>query len=264
MFQDAKNDLVVYYLIGSTVILLLIAAIVAYAFLHQRKILQFRVRLQQEELRAQQAVFDALQEGQENERSRLAEELHDGIGARLSGLKMTLEFLKANAHSHQDIVTRLFNGVSETLEEVRSISHNLQPSFLADRDLETLLSQYMEQLSAMNGCSYDLSINHPLADRLDAVVTLHAYRIITELLHNIHKHARASLASVQINLENDTLEIVVEDNGIGLHTSGAPAEGIGLTNIRNRVKVLKGTMHLDSSDEGTSVIVEIPLALAPS
>jgi signal transduction histidine kinase len=120
----------------------------------------------------------------------------------------------------------------------------------------------MEQLSSMNGCRYDLFMNSP-ATGIDNNVKLHCYRIIAELLHNIHKHAKATLASVQINIENDRMEIVVEDNGIGVYSNLSSQEGIGLMNIRNRINVCKGIMSIDSSEKGTTVIIEIPLNSIP-
>ena len=258
MFQESESNLVIYYLGGTTLVLLLIADIDEYDFLHQKKVIELKTQLHEEDIRARQAVFDALQEGQERERTRLAEELHDGIGAKLSGLKMNLEYLKSNAREHEDLITKIFSGVAETLEEVRVISHNLQPYFFNDKDMEQLLLNYMEQLSSMNGCRYDLFMNSPVTG-IDSNIKLHCYRIIAELLHNVHKHAKATLASVQINVENDSIEIVVEDNGIGMYSKGARPEGIGLVNIRNRINVCKGELSIDSSEKGTTVIIEIPL-----
>ncbi len=214
--------------------------------------------MHEEEIQKQQAVFSALQEGEEKERIRLAEELHDGIGARLSGLKMNLEYLMRTAREHSELIATIFSGVAEAVEEVRAISHNLQPCFFNDKSLEQLLYSYMEQLSVMNGCRYDLFLNSSI-DHITNPLKLHCYRILTELLHNIHKHAKATLASVQINSEDEWLEIVVEDNGIGFASGIENPEGIGLLNIRNRVAVCKGRMNIDSSAKGTTTIIEIPL-----
>lgn len=257
MFQP-ENSVVFYYLAGTLLLLALVFAIVLYAFLHQKKVIQLKGQLHEEDIRKQQAVFNALQEGQERERTRLAEELHDGVGAKLSGLKMTLEYLNSHAQEHRELIGRIFSGVSETVEEVRAISHNLLPYSFNDRTIEQLLLNHMEQLSAMNGCRYDLFIN-PATDGIDNQVKLHCYRIVAELLHNVHKHAKASLASAQINVDEGQLEIVVEDNGVGLYSKSNSQEGIGLMNIRNRVKVCNGTINIDSSVDGTTIIIEIPL-----
>lgn len=237
---------------------LLVVAIITYAFLHQKKVIQLRTQLYEEDLGRQQAVFDALQVGQEQERTRLAQELHDGVGARLSGIKMYVEHLKANAADNKELVEKIFDGVAETLEEVREISHNLYPLSLDKKGLEQLLRDFIEQLNVAGACSYDLVFNVPEAT-MDKNIQLHCYRIIEELLNNIHKHARATLASVQINVEDGKTDIVVEDNGIGLDKARANSEGIGLNNIHNRVNVCKGMINIDSSGNGTTVIIEIPV-----
>lgn len=259
MLQNTESsNLVAYYLIGSTFLLLLVIAIVTYAFLHQKKVIQLRTQIHEEEIRSQQAVFNALQEGEEKERKRLAEELHDGIGAKLSGLKMNLEYLQANAKENNELIGQVFYGISETLEEVREISHNLLPYFFNERDLEQLLLDYIERFNATGKCRYDLSVNSS-GTALDVTIKQQAYRVITELLTNIHKHAKAGFASVQINIEAYKMEIAVEDDGVGFITGTSQSKGIGLTNIQNRITFCKGTIHIDSSENGTSVIIELPL-----
>jgi two-component system NarL family sensor kinase len=244
-------------LIGTLIILLLIVAIVTYALLHQKKVVQLRKRLYEEELRRQQAIFDALQDGQEKERTRLAQELHDGVGAKLSGLKMTMEYLNLNASEHLILISKVFSGIAETLEEVREISQNLQPYFF-NKSIEQLLLNLIEQHNTTGNCKYALSMN-PLEKELPEQLKLHIYRIISELLNNVRKHAQAELADLQINIENNIMTITVEDNGIGMNTGHNFSEGIGLKNIRTRVEVCKGKINIDSSEKGTMVIVEVPI-----
>lgn len=246
-----------YYLVASTLLFLLITAIVTYAFLHQKKVLQLKTQMHENEIRNQRAFFDAVQEGEERERTRLAEELHDGIGARLSGLKMSLEYLKLKATEQKELIAQLLTGVADTLEEVREISHNLQPHYFEGSNIEQLLSDCIERFSTTGNGRYDLSVNPPAAN-MDADTKHQCYRIVSELLTNIHKHARASLVSIQINVEHDKVEIAVEDNGIGFDYNRT-SDGSGLKNIRNRVRYLKGMLNIDSSERGTSVVIEIPL-----
>jgi two-component system, NarL family, sensor kinase len=257
MLRETENGSVIFFMAGSLIILLLIAAIVTYAFLHQKKVVQLRLRLHEEELRRQQAIFDALQEGQEKERTRLAQELHDGIGAKLSGLKMTLEYLNFSNTEHAVLISKVFSGITETLEEVREISHNLQPYFF-NNSMEQLLLNLVEQHNATGNCSYSMSM-HPMEKELDEHLKLHIYRIISELLNNIRKHSQADQASVQINIESDVMTVTVEDNGIGMHDGHHNLESMGLKSIRTRVEVCKGNINIDSSEKGTIVIIEIPI-----
>jgi signal transduction histidine kinase len=257
MFKETEKTAAIILLAGSSIILLLIVAIVVYALLHQKKIVHLRIQLHDEELRRQQAVFDALQDGQEKERTRLAQELHDGVGAKLSGLKMTLEYLNMNTTEHGELISKVFSGIGETLEEVREISHNLQPYFFS-KNIEQLLLQLIEQQNTTGKCKYSLSMN-PLEKELQEQLKLHVYRIISELLTNIRKHAQATQADLQINIENQRMTITVEDNGVGMNAGQHSLEGIGLKNIKTRVKVCKGEINIDSSERGTIVIIEIPI-----
>lgn len=253
-----ERGIIIYYLAGSTMVLLLITAIITYAFLHQKKVVQLRLRLKEEDLQKRQAVFDALQEGQEKERTRLAEELHDGVAARLSGLKMNLEYLNSNTTENFELISKIFSCVTETLEEVREISQNLQPYFFADKNLEQLFRELIEQVNTSGKCRYDLVMNGIKVD-IPKTTKLQVYRIVAELLNNVQKHANATQASVQVNTEDDNLEIVVEDNGAGFVTNNHSSHGIGLMNIHSRINVCKGTLNIDSSTKGTTVIIEIPL-----
>lgn len=247
----------IVFLVSFILVFSLITAIITYAYLHQKKVVQLRTQLHEEELHRQQAVFDALQEGQEQERTRLAQEMHDGVGAKLSGLKMYLEHLKANTRENKALVEDIYSGLAETLDEVRAISHNLQPMAFG-KGLEQLLQEYVGQLNASDTCQYSIQIYNRLGS-LDKTVLQHSYRIVSELLNNIHKHAQASQASVQIGIENQLMEIVVEDNGIGLDKASNNLGGIGLSNIRSRVDVCKGLLNIDSSEAGTTVIIELPV-----
>ncbi len=257
------NNLVVYYIAGTIIALLQVVAIITYAFLNQKKVVQLRIKLHQEELYKQQAVFDALQDGQEQERTRLAQELHDGVAAKLSGLKMSLEFLKLNVTEHQSLVTKVYTGLSEALEEVRAVSHNLMPYVFKDKTMQQLLRHCVEQFNALDHCRYDLLIDSLSEYDIDETIKRHIYRIVAELLNNIHKHAHATLASVQVSTEDGRMEIIVEDNGVGISNAPANREGIGLKNISTRVNICKGMLNIDASANGTTVIVEIPVNTKP-
>ena len=91
MLQELTSGIVIYYLAGTFFLFILIGSIIVYVLLHQKKVNDFRQQLYEKEIKNREAIFDALQEGEEKERTRIAEELHDGVSAKLSGLKMNLE-----------------------------------------------------------------------------------------------------------------------------------------------------------------------------
>lgn len=258
MFQESRDSIILYYFVGSFIVMLLIISIITYAVLYQKKIAALRTRLHNEELRRQQAIYEALQEGQEKERTRLSQELHDGVGAKLSGLKMALEYLNLNATEHTTLISKIFLEITEAIQEVKEISHDLQPIFF-NNSIELLLHNLIEQHNTIETCNYSLSMNNSLEEKLDENLKLHIYRIISELLNNIRKYAQATQASVQVDIENDVIIITIEDNGIGINNVQYNVEGLGFKNITNRVNIYNGHMSIDSSEKGTSVIIEIPI-----
>ncbi|MBJ7428352.1 MAG: sensor histidine kinase [Bacteroidia bacterium] len=255
------EGLTIIYLAGTFFSFLLVAFIIYYVILHQKKVNDYNLQLKEQELKKQQALLEALTEGQENERQRLAEELHDGIGAKLSGLNMSLEYLYNQGITDIDLLKQVSVGVSETIDEIREISQNLKPSSLFSKGLDKSLAEYVERLNIRGNCNYRLYIENfdePISQELQFGL----FRIVSELLTNIHKHAEATEASVQVLLNNyDVLQLIAEDNGIGFkneyHTNGK--HGIGLQNIENRVAAFNGTINIDSTAQGTTIIIEIPV-----
>lgn len=258
MLQDINKEILSYYLAGTSFIFLLIAAIITYAFLHQRKVNQFRRLLQEEEIKKQQSIFAAIQEGEEKERTRLAEELHDGVGAKLAGLSMYAEYIKTGEgnKNERDVAIKLFDGINEVINELRDVSHHLQPSFLLEQGLKQSLTSYIDQLNSKKMCHFELFFYGEF--EISKYLKLNCYRIITELLNNISKHAQATSATVQIAGSEGKLQLILEDNGIGYDPTSAQ-KGIGLTNINNRVKINGGQINIDSSSQGTTSIIEFPL-----
>src|SRR5258706_1640544 len=260
MLLEISSEILIYYLAGTLFILLLITTVIIYIFLHEKKVNLYHRRLQQGEINKKQSVFAALQEGEENERKRLAEELHDGIGAKLSGLKMYLEYLKLknNTDDDKNIIQKVFGGMDEIINELREISHGLQPALFIEKALAQLVFDYIEQLNSKGYCNYELFCDTPNL-KIDLPLKSHCYRILTELLHNIHKHSKATSALIQIIVVEDKLQLIVEDNGIGFNKNQPEAKGTGLLNIHNRVDINKGTLNIDSSSSGTTIIIELPL-----
>lgn len=259
----SQDNIILIALLGGTMfILLLVASLLLYVYLHQMKVSKFRLELREQEIKKQQELFFALSEGEEKERKRLAEELHDGIGAKLSGLKMSLEYLmtqqsQGQAQPQDNLMVKISNGMNETIQEVREISRNLKPSFLSSKGLSVALGELVDHLNTKKECSYQLFIDVD-EHRLHPQLQLALYRIVSELLNNIHKHSHATQASAQLMQEDGTVQIIVEDDGKGFDIH-SQKEGIGITNIKSRVELYKGKLNIDSSRRGTITIIELPI-----
>jgi signal transduction histidine kinase len=209
-------------------------------------------RLQSEK---EKQVVKALLDGEEKERRRIAQELHDGINGNLAALKLNLK----PDEKHQTIVL-----LDQTMNEVRMISHNLMPDAVKKFGLKEALENY---ISGMNDTdTISIHFQHlGNENNLDDELSVNIYRIVQELVKNSLKHAGASEILVQITSGLDNMQITVEDDGKGfdagaLKSTPSKKAGIGLANIENRVSYHQGSFDIRSSThEGTSINIEIPL-----
>lgn len=253
-----ENNIVLFYLAGTVFIGLLVGFILVYVYIHHLKVKQMHSELSKQELKKQQELYFALQEGEEKERKRLAEELHDGIGAKLSGLKMNLEYLrsKLETQSYDELFSRLVNEMGETINEVRELSHNLKPAFISAQHLKQALSGVVEKLNINSAINCHIEVR--IVQDPPIEIKLSVYRIVTEALNNIYKHSKASTAFIQVMEEEGNLQVLIEDNGTGFDANTLQS-GNGLYNIQSRVEALNGKSSIDSSSKGTTIIIDIPL-----
>ena len=198
--------------------------------------------------------------GQEAERTRIAQDLHDSLGGSLSTLKLQYDALQLD---HDELTVdsaynKIMGMIDDACTEVRDIARNLKPIALEKLGLTAALNDLINRYSVRDVMEISLH-THQIDGVLSKEAKLHVYRIIQELLNNAIKHADASEIDVQLNKIDGTLLIMVEDNGNGFDHENAKL-GLGLGNLQSRVNVLRGEMEIDSSHErGTSVTVHIPL-----
>jgi len=199
-------------------------------------------------------ISQALLEGEDRERIRIARDLHDGIGGTLSGIKLKLSDPAADKEL---MVQKANEQLGAAIGELRRTARGMMPESLLKNGLETALHDLCADLISSevqiefqsSGLLADLSMNN----------TVHIYRIVQELLTNAIKHGKAKNILVQLIQEGDTILITVDDNGKGFDPAKmSNVTGIGLKNIQNRVDFLKGKLSIDSDPEnGTSVNIEI-------
>lgn len=258
-----KNDdiSVVFFYTIALFIFLLIIFFSFYLYLYRLRTIKFKLHLNQQELRKRYEIYFAFTEGEEKERKRLAEELHDGIGTKLCGFKMSLEYIHSTIYlnpENKTLVEKVLYGINETIHELREISRNLQPSFLTSKGLVSALDEMVAHFNIKGECYYQLRIEGH-AEITTPTLQTSIYRIVSELLTNVQKHAKASLSVIQILRFDNKVKIIVEDNGIGFNRN-APYTGIGILNISSRVNLCGGKFLIDSIlDKGTTVIVELPI-----
>ena len=197
-------------------------------------------------------------EGQEKERERIAQELHDGVAGNLAGIKLTLANYSGKDQSPD--LLKVIRNIDETYHEVRSLSHHLIPPKIKENEFIELIKNYLDDL--IRSHSFELHFGyHPQAElnRLPNEIKTEIYRIIQELMNNIIKHAKADQVDIQLTKLNESLNLMVEDNGVGFDAS-VTSGGIGLNNIHSRVKLLEGEINIDTTlNRGTIVDITIPV-----
>lgn len=223
-----------------------------------------KVELKSLELNAKQnEVKRALYFGEEKERKRVAQDLHDGMGSLLSTLKLNAESIdlsnknlgKKEAIAYQNVLEM----IDKACSELRNISHNMMPSSMEHFGLEITIESLIEKINLYGGTNFIFQIFNN-EEKIDSQIEINIYRIILELVNNIIKHSKAKEASIQIILENKLLILMAEDNGIGFNYTNQKVSGIGLLNIRSRIEAMNGKLNIDSKEsKGTTIIIEIPI-----
>ncbi len=253
-----------YILIAGLALLLLIVLLLVRNFRNKQKLSHQTAELQAQRIREleqekQLIAYNALLKGQEEERSRMAKDLHDGLGGMLSGVKLSLGAMKGNMILSEDS-TRLFSKALDQLDnsigEMRRVAHNLMPEALVRLGLQQALQDYCDNLNEAQQVRLNCQF-YGLEKRLDAATEMVVYRIVQELVNNAVKHASASEILMQVMRHENNLNITIEDNGKGFDVAGLKhVKGAGLNNVRSRVEYLKGVMDIQSAPGRTSIHID--------
>jgi signal transduction histidine kinase len=217
------------------------------------------LRREREVLRRQ--LLEKVIATQEDERRRIARELHDSTSQNLTSLIVGLRVMETNCAqcAAQSKATDLRQVASKTLDEVHDLSMRLRPRVLDDLGLAAALERLAHDWQARYKIPVDVVIQ--LSERLPGEVETAIYRIIQETLTNVVRHARARSASILVERHDNIVRAIVEDDGIGFDVNTNHGERhLGLMGMRERAELLNGTLTVESASEhGTSIFIEIPL-----
>ncbi|GLR18815.1 ATP-binding protein [Portibacter lacus] len=209
--------------------------------------------------------MSSILEGQENERIRIAKDLHDGLGGLLTTVKAHFGKIQSEIEKVEnlDIYNTANLMIDKAHDEVRRISHNLMPADLRAGGLPIAVRQLVHELRSIHETETDFELVGFNNTRINEKIELSVYRITQELINNLLKYADASNVFIQLSKFDKEIQIVVEDDGKGFNYNEALASsGLGLKSILSRVEQLNGHMDVvTSSGNGTSVTINIPLSL---
>ena len=257
-----QNRLLISILIGSLLAVLIITYLARRTYKQKNALNQSRIaELEKEkQLMASEAVI----KGQDEERGRLAKDLHDGLGGLLSGVKFSLTNMKSNVLLDGEsalVFERSLDMLDHSITELRRVAHNMMPEVLLKFGLSEALRSYCDSLRESKIYNIDFQ-SIGMENRVASNIEIFIYRIIQELLNNTSKHAQATHVLVQLARHDDELNVTVEDNGKGMDKYKIEVSpGAGWRNIHSRVEYLKGKLDVQSTQgQGTSVHITIPIA----
>ncbi|MBN2615400.1 MAG: sensor histidine kinase [Bacteroidales bacterium] len=254
--EESTRRIQMNTLLGSSFTLLLIIILLVWFFFYKqkkdKKIREKEVALLQKEKEATVAQY--LLKGEENERKRIASELHDGLGVLLSSASIFITNLDEDLNPEREKnLQKARDLVDKANTEVRRISHNMMPVVLSRFGLKAALEDMVDKVSDELSVELRVKIGKGLSETMEFMI----YRLTQELLNNTLKHAEASEVDIACFLQGDEIRFEYRDNGKGFDMKEAKkSRGLGLSGLRNRVEFLKGSMHIQSSP-GKGVLVQV-------
>jgi two-component system NarL family sensor kinase len=252
---------------GTLGMLVLAIGLVVFIVFHQRRVIRYQMQLQKMEDEQQKILLNASIRWQEEERQRIAADLHDDAGPLLATARL---YLNENL-VHQDINTQLqsiYNAkqiIDDTIQLIRNISHSLMPPTLKNFGLESAVNDLFQKISG-SGSINASSRFHDYRTRMKPEQELLVFRVIQELVNNILKHSNASFIHITQNYQDGKFFIRIHHDGRGITQNdfdklNKSAMGLGLKNIQSRIKVLHGgiSFEKDISQTYFKVTLDIPV-----
>jgi signal transduction histidine kinase len=245
--------------------LLLFTSFLVALIFSQRKKLKYQQAMDKLREQQQNQLIEAAVRSEETERHRIAETLHDEVGAILSSAKLHLLGIKAQQLDEKD---QLLHGkgrelLNDVIQKVRGISHNLHSNILKEFGLNEAIRHFIRKVTqgTLINATTVLDDNYTTANPENDISI---YRMVQELVNNILKYAHASEFMISSSLNGHELDLVIFHNGEGLTQQQFEEfryqkEGLGLKNIQNRVILLKGTIHFTSGSEGYRINIRVPV-----
>lgn len=254
-----KNTFNILLIVGAVALLIILTLL--YRTYRQKQKLQAQ-RIFELEAQQQLMAAEAVLKGEEQERTRLAKDLHDGLGGMLSGIKYSFQTMKGNlimTPDNQQAFERSMDMLDSSIKEMRRVAHNMMPEVLVRFGLDTALRDFCDEVNRSGALKVAYQSIGMEQVKVEQTTAIAIYRIAQELLNNTMKHAAASSAILQLSKTASGIDLTVEDDGKGFDTRILTgSKGIGWSNIQSRVDYLKGRLDVQSvPGKGTSVHIEI-------
>ena len=266
LFKDLRirtrtNQRNVYFFTGLGIIIIALFLFIFFRYKTKKEkiIASQKIRQLEEEKKLLAARF--LVEGQEEERKRIARELHDGLGVLLSATKMQFSAISDKSPENKALIEKASKFLDQASGDVRKISHNMMPGLLTKLGLYEALEDLFDNLADTRGLNAQIKLSG-IKERLPENQEIMLYRIIQEMVNNTLKHADAKQIELQINVRQEWLDIRYSDDGKGFDVEEKQEQKtLGLQNILSRVKFLNGSVSIESAPaKGCVFIMQIPVS----
>jgi two-component system, NarL family, sensor kinase len=250
-------NLTAFIVISIVSMLLMSLIVVLFVVLYQRRIIQHEIDLKSIAEKKRLEVLQASLQAEEDERYRIAGELHDDLGATLSATRLLIHHEEQLSTNH-DILQKAGSLVDESIQKIRSISHNLQPPTLEKLGLLSSITELHNNLNKSKSAEVTITTVSNIP-RFDPKNELHVYRIIQELITNLLKHSKPKSIHFHLATSDTELQIAISHDGIPFNHKKylhllENGNGIGLKNIDNRLKFVQGNLYFNNAHQGLSSI----------
>lgn len=258
--EGEVSQFAIIFSLATVGMMVLAGFIILFVVFYQKKMIEEQLKRQQLELEFQQKMMEATLESEENERRRLAGDLHDSVGGMLSTIRVGLTTIAKRLPDPQ-LIEQSKQMLDDTLSSVRRISLDLMPSTLEKFGLIPALRELCERFQATSLIPIHFSEGGELRT-IDTKRALKIFRIVQELINNAIKHAQASVINVALYAE-EQLRITVEDDGVGFYpsvkTDTQDGSGLGLYNMENRTRLLNAKLDFGmQSKKGSKITLIVP------
>ena len=269
--QSQSNVSMVLFF-GTLGMLVLAIGLIAFIVFHQRKVIKYQQQLQLMEEEKQQILLNASIRWQEEERQRIAADLHDDAGPLLATARLYLNdnLVNLDVASQLQSISSAKHIIDDTIQLIRNISHSLMPPTLKNFGLESAVSDLFQKINGSGAINASCKF-HNYKERLLPQVELLIFRVTQELVNNILKHSSASFINLSQNITDNKFYIRLNHDGKGITQSdfekmNKSSVGLGLKNIMSRMKVLEGNVNFERDPSQTffKVTLEMPLSIEPN
>jgi two-component system NarL family sensor kinase len=245
------NQLITIVIIGVILLLLMAISLLLFFFFSRKKIVEKELEKKTLEISHQKEMIQSIIVTQEEERKRIAQDLHDDISSKLNVINLNANLLKDGELSKEEYIIvndSILNATDKTLESARKIAHNLLPPILDKFGLKDAIEELADSFNNSRKITINYIINYK-NKQLSSQSELHLFRIVQELINNSIRHGKAKNSTITITSKGTKIHFYYKDDGVGFNLKNALLKkGIGMKNIESRVALLRGKYSIKTSE----------------